>query len=109
MDTTDSEAAKMLDRLREHLPRVRQTATQAPWTPGPGEFGREDWTAIAARNALQPLNCLRGWGADWLDRQPKAVQQEVDEAERELLALRAQAIVGGAVDLPNELPADPFG
>ena len=106
--TFNDEAARCLDRLIERYERTLVTAGQEPWETNPGDFGLENWTAISARKSLYEVACLRGWGADWLSRQSRTVRETVDRIEQELEALKAAALLKGAIDLPSDLPSDPF-
>jgi hypothetical protein len=107
--TTDTMAEKLLVELREQLVTARKTANQEPWETQEDGFGRAGWTAKAARDGLHSIKCFRGWGADWVASQPETIQREIDAAESELLEMKGQAILDGAVELPNDVPADPSG
>jgi len=103
-------AARTYERLVQEFARVERVAAEEPYETKPGEFGVENWRAIAARNALQRhIAVLRGpWGAKWLGEQPVSVRDRVDLMERELNAIKGAAILDGAVALPVDLPEDPF-
>jgi hypothetical protein len=102
MSTTDDEAVNLLGELREGLATARKMAAEDPDPGLPGAV------AIAVRVPLRSIDALRGFGAGWLRRQPDDVQKEVDDAEKELLTMRARAIIDGAADLPKDVPTDPF-
>ena len=108
MPTIDDMASRALDHLRSQMGRIRWTAEQEPYAVGPDDFSQETWIGIGVRKAQDQIGILRGWGADWLSRQPESVQREVDEVEREISERWAGAVADGARLLQADLPDDPF-
>lgn len=107
-DQGDKLAAEALRRLRETLRKAREIPSDQALEISPGEFGPANWKAIAARKGLDEVAKLRGFGADWLSKQPREVQQEVDDAEDELNRLLADAVgKKEAHPLLRDLPEDP--
>jgi hypothetical protein len=99
-------AARALDGLRDELRSARRFERQEPWThSSEDEIGpREEAMLRAAHRGLDHLNYLRKLGAPWLAKQDEMIRREVDEAERELEAVKAEAISLGTHDLPRHDP-----
>jgi hypothetical protein len=79
---------------------------QEPWThSSEDEIGpRERAMLRAAHRGLDHLTYLRNLGAPWLANQDETIRREVDEAERELEVVKAEAISLGTHSLPRDAP-----
>jgi hypothetical protein len=99
-------AARALDGLRAELRSARKFERQEPWThSSEDEMGpREQAMLSAAHRGLDHLNYLRKLGAPWLSSQDESVRREVDEAERELEVVKAEAISMATHHLPRHVP-----
>ena len=60
----------------------------------------------AAHRGLDHVTSLRNLGASWLANQDETIRREVDEAERELEAVKAEAISSDTHSLPRDVSPD---
>ncbi len=81
---------------------------QEPWTHSrEDEVGpRERAMLRAAHRGLDHLTYLRSLGAPWLAGQDEGIRREVDEAERELNAIKSEAILLDTHRQPSDVPPD---